>query len=211
VDLQRAVCRLLGVWPSCGGDHLAEFYGFFYTPRRLASLGLERHLKQLIPGRQPFGRTPCPEIIHQWAYGPQAVGDLHLLTEEHAHELLWAYFTEQPFTRGLNVLNTGGFVRGVPENACVEITATVAGRKVTAEPVTLPPAAQTSVLTWTTIHDLSIQAALRRDRDAARQALFLDPHVGDFFDIAPLLEDMLAATREWLPAEWFAKSKAETE
>jgi len=205
VDLQRDLYRLLGLWPSCGGSHLAEFYRFFFTPRRLVSLGLDSHLRRVIPGRKPFGRTPCPEIIQQWAYGPQKVGDLHRLTEEHAHELLWSYFTGQPFTRALNVLNTRDYIRNLPRNACVEITATVAGRKVTSEPVTLPPAIHATVLNWTTIHDLSIAAALNHDRDAARQALFLDPHVGDMYDIAPLLEDMLAALKEWLPGTWFAK------
>ncbi len=205
VDLQRDVCRILGLWPSCGGSHLAEFYRFFFTSRRLVSLGFDQQLKRIIPGRQPFGRKTCPEILRQWAYGPKKVGDLHLLTEEHAHELLWAYFTGQPFTRALNVLNTGDYIRNLPRNACVEIMATVAGQKVTAEPVTLPPAIHAVVSNWTTIHDLSIAAALNHDRDAARQALFLDPHVGDMHDIAPLLEDMLLALKDWLPGAWFDK------
>ncbi len=206
VDLQRDVCRVLGLWPSCGGSHLAEFYRFFFTPRRLASLGLDRQVQRIIPGRRPFGRKTPPEILRQWAYGPQKVGDLHLLTEEHAHELLWAYFTGAPFTRALNVLNTGDYIRGLPQTACVEIMATVAGRKVTAEAVTLPPAVHAVVSNWTAIHDLSIAAAVNCDRDAARQALFLDPHVGDLYDIAPLLEDLLAALKEWLPAKWFAQA-----
>ena len=56
---------------------------------------------------------------------------------------------------------------------------------------------------WTTIHDLSIKAALACDRDAARQALFLDPHVHDFYDIEPMLEDMLSALEPWLSKKWF--------
>jgi hypothetical protein len=31
--------------------------------------------------------------------------------------------------------------------------------------------------------------------------------VGDLYDIGPLLEDMLAATRPWLPAGWFEGGK----
>lgn len=208
VSLQRDILQMLGLWPSCGGSHLAEFYRFFFTPRRIEGLGLAGHLRRIIPARKPFGRKESPEILKKWAYGPELVGDLHLLTEEHAHELLWAYFTGQPFTRALNVLNTGGFVRNLPPTACVEVTATVAGRKVTAEPVTLPPVLQATVLNWTTIHDLSIAAAVNCDRDAARQALFLDPHVSDMYDINPFLEDMLAALKDWLPEAWFAKPAA---
>ncbi len=94
-------------------------------------------------------------------------------------------------------------MKDVAPDACVEIMATVAGRKVTAPPVALPRAALTFVQQWTAIHELSIQAAIQCDRDAARQALFLDPHVGDVYDIAPLLDDLLAATRPWLPKKWF--------
>jgi alpha-galactosidase len=202
--LQQDVCRLLGVWPSCGAGHLAEFYRHFFTPRRIEALGLDHEVKRLIPGRQPFGRTPCPQILKEWAYGPEKVGDLHLMTSEHAHELMWAFLTGEPCTRSLNVLNTEGYVQDVDRNACVEIMATVAGRAVKAAPTALPRAALTLVQQWTAIHDLSIRAASGCDRDAARQALFLDPHVGDAYDIAPLLEDLLAAGRHWLPRKWFA-------
>lgn len=203
VTLQQDIFRILQAWPSCGHTHLAEFYRFFFTPRRIDRLA--HGLKRIIPGRQPFGRTPCPEIIREWAYGPEPVGDLHLLTSEHAHEVLWAAFTQQPFRRVLNVLNHGPFIRGISEQACVEAQVTVSGRSVTGTPITLPPSIHALVTTWTAIHELSIQAAVRCDRDAARQALFLDPHVTDLYDISALLEDMLEATRAWLPSRWFER------
>jgi alpha-galactosidase len=204
VKLQQDLFRVLGAWPSTGGTHLCEFYSQFYTPRRIDELGLRHELKRILPGRKPFGRRECPGIIHDWAYGPEPVGDLHLLTSEHAHELLWAYFTGQPFTRVLNLPNDGEFIRGLPKDACVEALVTVAGRKVTGTPVTLPPVIHSLVQRWTTIHDLTIRAALECDRDAARQALFLDPHVGDLYDIEPMLEDFLATLEPWLPKKWFA-------
>jgi len=106
----------------------------------------------------------------------------------------------------LNVLNRGPLIRGLPEDACVEALVTLDGKTVTGPCVTLPPAAHALVANWTAIHGLSIHAALNCDRDAARQALFLDPQVRDLYDIAPLLEDLLTATREWLPAGWFVNN-----
>lgn len=204
VELQKDICRVLGVWPSTGHTHLAEFYHFFMTPRRIDRL--RKDLRgTLIPGRQPFGRTLCPEIIRRWAYGPEPVGDLHLLTTEHAHELLYAFFTGEPFTRVANVLNTGPFIEDIPRHACVEARITVAGPGITGRPMRLPPAAHSLVQRWTTIHELSMSAALNCDRDAARQALFLDPHMTDLYDIEPMLEDMLQALRPWLPAGWFGR------
>ncbi len=205
VNVSRDIYRMLGVWPSCSGDHLAEFYRFFFTPRRADQLGLAAHLKRIIPGRPPFGRTQCSAIIKEWAYGPEPVGDLHLLTEEHAHELMWAVFTGEPYRRSINLLNTGDYVKNLPRNACVEIMATVSGRKVKAKPVTLPPAVHAEVLKWTTIHDLTIRAAMNCDREAARQALFLDPHVTDLYDIEPMVEDFIKALEPWLPKGWAKK------
>ncbi len=201
VELQKDICRILHAWPSTGHTHLAEFYRYFFTPRRIEAFSGE--LRQIIPGRQPFGRTECPEIIHRWTYGSEPVGDLHLLTSEHAHELLWAFFTGQPYTRVVNVLNSGDFIQGIPRDACVEAKVTVAGAKISGKSIKLPLAVLAHVQRWTTIHELSIQAAMNCDRDAARQALMLDPHVNDLYDIEPMLDDFLAALRQWLPGKWF--------
>jgi alpha-galactosidase len=203
VRFQQDIFRLLGVWPSTGETHLAEFYQYFFTPRRIDQLGLRSHTRPILPGRQPFGRTEPPKIIMDWAYGPGPVGDLHLMTTEHAHELLWSYFTGEPYTRGLNLLNTGEWLKGIAHDACVEVIVTVAGGNVTGKQIQLPPAVHSLVQRWTTIHDLSIKAAMECDREAARQALFLDPHVTDMYDIEPMLEDMLKATEPWLPKKWF--------
>jgi alpha-galactosidase len=207
VRLQQDICRLLGVWPSTGETHLAEFYEYFFTPRQSARLGLEDRLRKVRPGREPFGRTEPPEIILEWAYGDGAVGDMHLMTTEHAHELLWSAFTGDRYTRALNVLNSGEYAKGLPPDACVEVIVTTAGREVTGKQVELPAAAHSLVQRWVTIHDLSIRAALERDRAAGRQALFLDPHVTDMYDIDPMLEDLLTALEPWLPGEWFGESR----
>jgi alpha-galactosidase len=200
VSLQQEVYKILGAWPSTGDDHLAEFYQYFYTPRRIAQF---HRIKQIIPGREPFGRTPCPEIIREWAYGPEKIGDLHLLTSEHAHELMWSIFSGEPFTRVLNVNNSGEFIKGLPKDVCVEAVITTAGKKMSGTPITLPPAVFSLVQRWTTIHDLTIKAAVECDRDAARQALFLDSHMVDMYDIEPMLNDFLEVLKPWMPAKWY--------
>jgi len=133
------------------------------------------------------------------------VGDLHLVTTEHAHELLWAHFTGQPYTRVLNILNAGEYIRGLPKDSCVEVLATVKGGKVSAKPITLPPAVHSLVQRWVTVHDLNIRAALACDRQLAKQALMLDPHVRDFYDLEPLLDDFLKYLEPWMPRGWYAK------
>lgn len=204
VQLQKDLYRILGVWPSTGHTHLAEFYPFFLTERRMQELGLASTVFKPDPDHKRIIRRECPEILRYWAYGPEPVGDLHLLTDEHAHELLWSVFTGQPFTRVLNILNCGTPLAGIPPDACVEMVTTIAGRVMTAAPVALPPAALALVQRWTSIHDLTIKAALDCDRAAARQALFLDAHTSDMYDIDPLLEEFLRELAEWLPDGWTA-------
>jgi alpha-galactosidase len=201
VRLQQDIFRILGCWPSTGDTHLAEFYEYFLTPRRREQLGLR--VRTMIPGREPLGPVEPLKIIMQWAYGDGPVGDMDLMTNEHAHELLWSAFTGEPYTRAINILNEGEYVKGLPTEACVEVIATVAGRNVTANQVALPPAAHSLVQRWVTIHELSIRAALECDREAARQALFLDPHITDMYDIEPMLEDFLTALKPWLPRGWY--------
>ena len=65
------------------------------------------------------------------------------------------------------------------------------------------PAVHSLVQRWTTIHDLSIKAAMECDRDAAKQALFLDSHTLDLYDIEPMLDDFLAVLKPWMPAGWY--------
>ena len=202
VKLQQDIYKILGVWPSTGDDHLAEFYQYFYTPRRL-----EQHpfhaIKKLQPGREPFGRTAVPKIIHDWAYGPELIGDLHLLTSEHAHELMWSIFSGEPFTRVLNVLNTGEYLKDISKDACVEVLMTTNGKKRTGGPSRRPDAAHSLVLRCTTIHELTVKAAKDCDRDAALQALFLDSHTLDMYDIEPMLEDFLTVLKPWMPEKWY--------
>jgi 6-phospho-beta-glucosidase len=159
-------------------------------------------LKRVIPGREPLPWPNPPAILQEWAYGPAPVGDLDLLTTEHAHELLWSVFTGEPFTRVLNVLNTKGFVHDLPPNACVETVVTVAGMSVSAEPIVLPTAILSLVQRWTAIHELSIRAGRDCDYEAALQALALDPHVREADSIPELLDDLIAAMKPWLPGTW---------
>ena len=203
ITTQQDIYKLLGAWPSTGDTHLAEFYPFHYTDRAMDAYGYRHKVKPLIPGREEqVWSTPHP-IIMEWTYGDGPVEDLEKLTTEHAHELLWSFFTDEPHTRYINMLNTGNYIEGLPANACVEAQVTASGSKLSGKTITLPPAVNSLVQRWTTIHDLSITAALECDRDAARQALFLDPHVKEIFDIAPLLEDLLLVNKDWLSEKWF--------
>jgi len=196
-EVQREIYKVLGAWPSTGGEHAAEFFPEFLEKKRREELGL--HVKKTRRNRKPFKPTrEPPEIIMKWAYGDGPVEDMEMLTTEFAHELMWAVMKGDPDRRVVNVLNKGA-IAGLPADACVEIWATITKKGERREKITLPPACTALLQQWTTIHELTYRAALEGDRQAAREALALDPHVRDMRDIDPMLDDFTKRLGRWMP------------
>ncbi|MCD6406230.1 MAG: hypothetical protein J7M19_10420, partial [Planctomycetes bacterium] len=195
-DIQRELCRVLGAWPSTGGEHAAEFFPSFLAPRRRRQLGL--HVKKIRKNRKPFPAVKEPsKAFLEWAYGPGPVEDMALMTTEHAHELMWAVLKGRSTRRVVNILNNGT-IPGIRDDACVEMWATVTRKGYRREKAVLPTACLALLANWTAIHELTYKAALEGDAEAARQALFLDPHVVDKDDIDSLLADFADRLSPWL-------------
>lgn len=196
-EVQREMYRALGVWPSTGGEHAAEFFPEFLERKRRAELGL--HVRKIKKNRKPFKATKePPEIIRKWACGDGPVEDMEMLTTEFAHELMWAVIKGDPDRRVVNILNKGA-IAGVGDDACVEIWATVTKKGERREKITLPTACTALVQNWTAIHELTYRAALDGDRAAAREALVLDPHLRSIRDIDPMLDDFVKRLGRWMP------------
>lgn len=199
-EAQRRIYKVLGVWPSTGGEHAAEFFPEFLKPARRKELSL--HVKKVRKNRKPVKPTKePPAALLEWAYGDGPVEDMNLLTTEFAHELMWAVLEGEgsPNRRVVNVLNKGA-IKGIADDACVEIWATITRRGERREKITLPPACTALLKTWTTIHELTYAAALEGDYDAARAALCLDPHVGDLNDVDAILADIVKRLGRWMPS-----------
>ncbi len=196
-EVQREIFKLLGVWPSTGGEHAAEFFPSFLSPANAKRLGL--HSKKIVKNRKPFKPTKePPAVIMKWAYGDEPISDMGLLTTEFAHELMWAVLKGDPNRRVVNTLNRGA-IKGVADDACVEIWATITRKATGREKIELPAACTALLQLWTTIHELNYRAALEGDRDAARQALVLDPHVKDISHVDPILDDIIDRLGQWMP------------
>lgn len=205
VEIQRELYRMLGVWPSTGGVHAAEFFPEFLRGGRRKALGL--HVRRIHKNRKPLPpQKEPPKIILDWAYGAGPIDDTNILTTEHAHELMWAVLKGKPYRRVVNVLNRGA-VSGLGDDACVEIWATVTKRGCRREKATLPTACVALLANWTAVHELTYRAALEGDMEAARQALFLDPHVVDKDDIDSLLGDLIERLADWL-GQFAGKARA---
>ena len=101
----------------------------------------------------------------------------------------------------LNIPNEGQ-VADLPLGAMVESMCIVDGGGVRgSEAVSLPAGMAEALRRVSASQELTVDAAVRGDRDAAFTAMLLDPLAGrgDYDDVAAMTDEMLAATAEWLP------------
>lgn len=99
----------------------------------------------------------------------------------------------------LNVPNAGA-IPGIPDDAVVEVPCSVGAAG--AEPLPQPPVPEHCLALIRTVkayERLTVEAARSGDRDVALLALATHPLVGDVDVAGPLLDDLLAAHRPYLP------------
>ena len=99
----------------------------------------------------------------------------------------------------VNVPNAG-FIPNLPEWAIVEVPATVDATGVHGVPVgPLPEPIAAMCRTQIAVIDRMVEAAVHGDRNAALQALLLDPVVSGISQAEAVLDEMLAVHSEYLP------------
>jgi 6-phospho-beta-glucosidase len=119
---------------------------------------------------------------------------------EAAAALVTSLFTGDEGYHYVNVRNQG-LVAGLPEAAVVEVAAVVDLAGAHPRPVTpLAPELLGLVQSVTAYEELAIEAAITGDRSIARRALLANPLVRQWDVVVPLLDDLLAANRGYLPA-----------
>ena len=133
------------------------------------------------------------------------VGNPHLehrRSREYASYIIEAMETNNPYSIGGNVLNTG-LITNLPYEACVEVPCLVDSNGISPTYVgDLPP--QLAALNRTNINTqlLTIEAAVSRKREHIYHAAMLDPHTAaelSLDDIVALCDELIEAHREWLP------------
>lgn len=127
----------------------------------------------------------------------------HTRGHEYASYIIEATENDVPYTFGGSVLNTGGLIANLPENACVEI-------KCVADRAGLHPTRvgrlpeQLAALNRTNINVqiMAIEAAVTGSREALYQAALLDPHTASELpidDIIAMCDEMIEAHGDFLP------------
>lgn len=189
-----------GYYCTESSEHNAE-YNMFYIKSKYPEL-IERF-------QIPLDEYPrrCVNQIAGWAKERDQLrekGELgHERSREYASYIMESILTGNPYKIGGNVLNRGGLIENLPEDACVEVPCLVDNMGVNPCHVgRLPVQCAAMNMTNINVQLLTIEAAVTRRKEHIYQAAMLDPHTGSELDIdtiVKMVDDLIETHGDWLP------------
>ena len=190
-----------GYYCTESSEHNAE-YNMFYIKSKYPEL-IEKY-------NVPLDEYPrrCINQIERWKTEYAEILETGVKEHEHSNEyasrIMEAIVTGKPYQIGGNVLNTGGLISNLPEDACVEVACLVNGYGVHPTRVgRLPVQCAAMNMTNINVQLLTIEAAVTRKKEHVYQAAMLDPHTGSELDIdtiKKMVDDLIEAHGDYLPA-----------
>ena len=190
-----------GYYCTESSEHNAE-YNMFYIKSKYPEL-IEKY-------NIPLDEYPrrCINQIERWKTEYAEILETgvkeHERSNEYASRIMEAIVTGKPYQIGGNVLNTGGLISNLPEDACVEVACLVNGYGVHPTRVgRLPVQCAAMNMTNINVQLLTIEAAVTRKKEHIYQAAMLDPHTGSELDIdtiKKMVDDLIDAHGDFLPA-----------
>ena len=192
--------RRFGYYCTESSEHNAE-YNMYYIKSKYPEL-IERY-------NIPLDEYPrrCVNQIAGWAKERDELKTGkhldHQRTKEYASYIMESIVNNTPYEIGGNVLNKGGLIENLPQDACVEVPCLVNGKGVHPCRVgRLPVQCAAMNMTNINVQLLSIEAAVTRKKEHIYQAAMLDPHTGSELDmdtIVRMVDDLIDAHGSWLP------------
>ncbi|MCD8352487.1 MAG: alpha-glucosidase/alpha-galactosidase [Planctomycetaceae bacterium] len=157
----------------------------------------------------PLNEYPrrCVEQLANWKKESAELLSGKTLDHERSHEyashIMEAMTTGTPYKIGGNVLNTGGLISNLPEDACVEVPCLVDNAGIFPCRVGRLPV-QLAALNITNINPqlLTIEAARTHKREHIYHAAMLDPHTAaelTLDEIVAMVDELIEAHGAWLP------------
>ncbi len=189
-----------GYYCTESSEHNAE-YNMFYIKSKYPELIDKYNI--------PLDEYPrrCVNQIERWKTEYAEILETgvkeHERSNEYASRIMEAIVTGKPYQIGGNVLNTGGLISNLPEDACVEVACLVNGYGVHPTRVgRLPVQCAAMNMTNINVQLLTIEAAVTRKKEHIYQAAMLDPHTGSELDIdtiKKMVDDLIEAHGDYLP------------
>lgn len=189
-----------GYYCTESSEHNAE-YNMFYIKSKYPEL-IERY-------NIPLDEYPrrCVRQIEGWKKEYQELLEngvkKHERSNEYASHIMESVVTNTPYEIGGNVLNRGGLISNLPEDACVEVPCLINGYGVHPCSVgALPVQCAAMNMTNINVQLLTIEAARTLKKEHIYQAAMLDPHTGSELDIdtiKKMVDDLIEAHGDFLP------------
>ena len=189
-----------GYYCTESSEHNAE-YNMFYIKSKYPEL-IDRF-------QIPLDEYPrrCVNQIAGWAKERDQLKERRQLNHERSREyasyIMESIVTGKPYKIGGNVLNKGGLIENLPEDACVEVPCLVDNLGVNPCLVgRLPVQCAAMNMTNINVQLLTIEAAVTRKKEHIYQAAMLDPHTGSELDIdtiVKMVDDLIETHGDWLP------------
>ena len=189
-----------GYYCTESSEHNAE-YNMFYIKSKYPELIYRFQI--------PLDEYPrrCVNQIAGWAKERDQLKESRQLNHERSREyasyIMESIVTGKPYKIGGNVLNKGGLIENLPEDACVEVPCLVDNLGVNPCRVgRLPVQCAAMNMTNINVQLLTIEAAVTRKKEHIYQAAMLDPHTGSELDIdtiVKMVDDLIETHGDWLP------------
>jgi alpha-galactosidase len=190
--LSRRLHDAFGLFPAIGDGHTGEYISFAWETSDLQGYDFD--------GYSSRGRE-VKEKLRQIAAGQLSAEEYSGRTSgERAIPLITAVLANKnQYEVALNIANQG-CIPGLPDWAVVEIPSIVSAGGIQGVSVpALPPGVTALLAQQIAIQDRAVEAALHGDRQAALQALLLDPVVTSYEAANGILDELLAVHAPYLP------------
>jgi alpha-galactosidase len=195
-QVKFALFERFGVLPGAGDRHLVEFFPGFLTEESEWGKRWNVHLTS-IADREIWVdryRAEFAKLAKMTEVPTMPSGEM-------VAPMIDSFLRDKPRHFPLNLPNAGQ-CPDLPGDAVVESMVTATGGGLNGRDRGHAPAALTECLRRVVAsQEMTVEAAVSGRRDAAVDAMLLDPLAGriDFDHVALMTDEMLAATAQWLP------------
>ncbi|MEO1249201.1 MAG: alpha-glucosidase/alpha-galactosidase [Pseudomonadota bacterium] len=192
--------RRLGLFVTESSEHFAEYVPWFIKrdrPDLIEKFGI------------PLDEYPerCIGKADEWAVRAKEYREANDIvvkaSHEYASEIMNSAWTGTPSVIYGNVKNDG-LITSLPENCSVEVPCLVDRNGIQPTKIgDLPPQITSLIRTNINVQELTVAALMEENRDHIYHAAMMDPHTAaelDLDQIWNLVDDMLEAHGDWLPA-----------
>ncbi len=201
-DFEPYTRDMISVFDQCPTSGDAHFLEYVPYSASIQHKSWERYDIKMYPlHKGDKQRDEMWSKITRMATGEESIDSLKHVRTERAEQIITAVWTgNHTYDYAVNIKNTAGCIANLPTDAIVEVPAIIGLHGIKGIAVgELPQVVQSFCSKQKDIVDIAVRAMVEGDKQAALQALALDPMVHDLDLARAILNEGLAQQNEYLP------------